>query len=132
MNAQPKLSEHAFQRWIIETARHFGWSCWHIPAPMRYARGAFVGAKEGAGVADLILIHDDPPRLVFAEIKREGGKLSEKQREILQAVRNVGDYISQQLNMLTAEFQPSAIGVYVWTPDDAQPIEDLLRSRVLS
>ena len=47
----------------------------------------FVGAKDAAGLADLILIRDD--RLIFAEVKGTGGKLTPKQIEFLNHVQGM-------------------------------------------
>lgn len=82
------MLERDFQKWVIDAARTLGWSVWHVPAPMQWdssGRGkGFVGARDAAGLADLILIRDR--WLIFAEIKGTGGKLSVKQIEFLGAV----------------------------------------------
>lgn len=81
------VKEKDFQRWVIDVARTLGWQVWHVPAPMQWdtQRGkGFVGARDAAGLADLILIRDR--YLIFAEIKGTGGKLSPKQIEFLGAV----------------------------------------------
>ena len=118
-----------FQRWVTDTAQTLGWRYWHVPAPMVNAgsRG-WVPARQGAGLPDLILVHDDPPRLVFAEIKGDGDRLSEKQREFLQAVRAVAEDEWTR----DSDADGPHLGVYVWEPGMEQPIEELLRSRVLS
>lgn len=81
------MRERDFQRWVIDVARTLGWQVWHVPAPMQWdtKRGrGFVGARDAAGLADLILIRDR--YLIFAEIKGTGGKLSDKQLAFLEAV----------------------------------------------
>lgn len=84
------MKERDFQRWVIDVARTLGWKVWHVPAPMRWdSKGGkgFVGAKDAAGLADLILIRGN--RLIFAEVKGTGGKLSDKQVEFLNYVRDM-------------------------------------------
>lgn len=119
------MKEAAFQKWVVDVATRFGWRCWHVPAPMRATRaGTWVGAKEAAGIPDLILMHDDPPRLVFAEVKGTGGKASDEQLEFLRMARDV----SEQRRSGTQNL----VGAYLWAPGDEQQIEDILKSRVLS
>lgn len=131
----PNMKERDLQHWVIQIATQFGWRCWHVPAPMRADRkGGFVGAKEAAGLPDLILIHDDPPRLVFAELKGTGGKLSVEQQEFLKAARNVAVYAHSVYAYAwqdpARDYSP-IIGVYAWTPDDRDLIEQILRTRIL-
>ncbi len=136
------MLERDFQRRVVEMATRFGWKVWHVPAPMRADRaGGFVGAKEAAGIADLILTHDDPPRLVFMELKADGGKLSDRQTEFLQAVKAVADktvgFVAYHHDLGRTETPPEvryhpSVGVYAFWPQDEPLIEQLLRSRVLT
>ncbi len=126
------MLERDFQKRVVDMAVRFGWKVWHVPAPMRADRaGGFVGAKEAAGIADLILVHADPPRLVFMELKADGGKLSDRQTEFLQAVRSVADE-----SMIRPDEWDGAtgapVGVYAFWPKDEPLIEQLLRSKVLT
>lgn len=86
------MRERDFQRWVIDVARRLGWKVWHVPAPMRWdskSGKGFVGAQDAAGLADLILIRKE--RLIFAEVKGTGGKLSPKQVEFLDHVHDMGN-----------------------------------------
>ena len=106
------MLERDFLRWVIDVARALGWTVHHVPAPMQWVgkeRG-FVGAKDAAGLADLILIRDN--RLIFAEIKGTGGKLSAKQIEFLDHVCGMGN--------------PFVL-VRVWKPGDEEKVEADLR-----
>lgn len=137
------MKERDFLNWIIACAEQFGWKVWHVPAPMvatgRGEARRFVGAKRAAGLPDLFLLHDDPPRMIIAEVKGDGGKLSEKQREFLAAARNVADATAVEGYIATFEGPTEAtvengrryIGVYAWTPADQPIIEQMLRSKVL-
>jgi hypothetical protein len=52
-------------------------------------------------------------RVIFAELKREGGKVSEKQQEWLEALRESGK-----------------CEVYLWMPDDFEKIVKILQEGV--
>lgn len=131
------MTEAQFQAWVVDVATIYGWKCWHVPAPMVNRKGTWVGAKQGAGLPDLILIHDDPPRLIFAEVKKQGGKLSERQQEFLKAARGVAraavdgdelDYVNGDPDVLAG---PSLIGVYVLWPGMEEAIVAMLKTREL-
>ena len=114
------MKEADFSRWVTACAEMCGWRCLHVPAPMRHSRTTgWVGAREAAGLPDLLLIHHDPPRIVFAELKSSNGRLSDQQRDVLRALRDAAD-------------GDERVGVYVWQPGLEQAIEDLLRSKVLT
>lgn len=125
------MKEADFQARIIAMAERFGWKVWHVPAPMRWSpkEQKFVPAREGAGLPDLILLHDDPPRIVFMELKGDGGKLSDKQREFLQAAKE----IAEQLPGLDGDFHHDqrTVGVVAAWPDDEEAVERLLRTCVV-
>jgi len=108
------MKEAEFQRWVMEVAQRFHWQVWHVPAPMRATKSGFVGAKEAAGLPDLVMIHDDPPTLIFAEVKGSGGKLSPKQQTFLQLARDV-----------------PGVGAYLFEPGLEEMIETMLRTRRL-
>jgi hypothetical protein len=123
------MREADFQAWVVDVAKRFGWKVWHVPAPMRATKaGTWVGAREAAGLPDLIMLHDDPPRLIFAEVKGTGGKLSDEQREFLQAAGAVAEWSRDH----TEYDPPRNMGAYLWQPGMEQQIEDLLRSKVLA
>jgi len=122
----PFTQERDLLNWIIATAEATGWQVFHVPAPMTAARGGgFVGSKRAAGLPDLFLLHDDPPRMIIAEVKGPNGKLSARQRQFLQLAREVAEY--------TAHIQLDyPIGVYAWTPADEPIIERILRSKTVT
>jgi hypothetical protein len=116
-----KENEREFQRWITDVAQTYGWKFWHLPTPMRPIGGnKFVPDPRGRGFPDLVLMHDDPPRLIFAEVKDEKGVLSDAQREFLQLARLVADKIA------VSSTYP-AIGVYLWRPANRDLIEATLK-----
>ena len=125
------MKEAEFQRRVTDMATRFGWKWWHVPAPMRAAGDRFVPAREAAGLPDLILLHDDPPRMVLAEVKGDGGKLSVEQTEFLRLASNVAQDIHDDLIHYTAKADARQLGVYVFTPDLEDTIEAMLRTKVL-
>ena len=62
-----------------------------------------------AGFPDLVLANPERKRVIFAELKREKGKVTEKQQEWLDALAECGQE------------------VYVWRPGNIENIARLLR-----
>lgn len=140
----PRVKEETFLNSTMATARAYGWQVWHVATPMRaIAGGKIVPDSRAAGLADLILLHHDPPTLVVAELKAEDGKLSDKQREFLQALRAVSErsidagsidsfVLASTLdapdNLTVLNARPT-IGVFVWFPRDQAQIDQVLRTR---
>lgn len=131
-------TEAVFQARIKALAERYGWLVWHVPAPMRWRakEKKWVPAPEGAGLPDLILIHDDPPRLVFIELKRKGGKLSDKQVEFLKAAKTVAEqamwYPDLHGDLGTFDPMQQIVGVFAAWPDDETAIEQMLRTKVVA
>ncbi len=70
------VTEASWQATVVEAADLFGWYCYHNPDSRR----------SNAGFPDLVLIR--PPRVMFLELKRETGRLSPTQRDIVAALEN--------------------------------------------
>lgn len=97
--------EAIFQDQVVRMARGQGWLVFH-PAPFQVRPG--VWRSDGKGFPDLVLIHPGGRGVVFAELKAEGGKLSDDQIAWGEAiVKSGGEY-------------------YVWRPQDLQAIADRL------
>ncbi len=151
------MKEAAFQRRVTDMADRFGWKWWHVPAPMVAGSGEdgprWRPYAHAAGLADLILTHHDPPRLVFMELKGDGGKLSDRQQEFLQAVKAVAattkGFHNHHPEARASVFTPDGeeivlaetpaynstghtVAVYAFWPQDEPQIEQLLRSKVLT
>ncbi len=94
----PAITEREFQRQVLEVAALYGWSSYH---PM-------LSKWSERGWPDLALCR--PPRLVFAELKRENGKTSEHQE--------------RWLGMLRA---CPGVEVFLWRPSDLEDIALILR-----
>ena len=66
-----RIAEKDFQRQVLELARIYGWHAYH-PALSKWSE---------RGWPDLAMVR--PPRLVFAELKSETGKVTEHQERWL-------------------------------------------------
>ena len=102
--------ERDFQRAVVELARITGWRVHHT-RPALTRRGRWLTPIQGdTGFPDLVLCR--PPRVIFAELKRTGGKPTPAQRGWLDALR-----------------QCAGVEVYLWTPADWSAIVETLQRR---
>lgn len=69
------LTEREWQRQVVDLALLTGWRTYHSWSSMH----------SPAGLPDLILVR--PPRVIFAELKRERGRLSALQEAWLEDLR---------------------------------------------
>ena len=65
------VTEAQWQQTVVEAAELFGWWVFHD----------YDSRRNQAGFPDLVLIR--PPRVLFLELKRETGKLTRAQNEVL-------------------------------------------------
>lgn len=91
-------SELSFQRWVEGLARRHGWRLYH----------ANVSIRDERGFPDLVLTRTG--RLIFAELKKEGGKTSLDQEGWLEDLRAA----------------PGPPEVYLWYPHQRDEIEQIL------
>jgi len=82
-----QVSEGTFQAQLVRQARAWGWRCFHDT----------VAWRSDAGWPDLVMVRRG--RLVVAELKKMGGKLTPSQRE-----------------WLMAWWESGKAEVYVWDP----------------
>ncbi len=92
-----KGPEYDFQVQLCADARKLGW----FPVYHFETRGSVPGWP------DLTLMRTG--RIIFAELKVKGGKLSPHQQDMLQRLRDTGSE------------------VFVWEPDDMDEIAEVLR-----
>jgi hypothetical protein len=119
------MKERDFLNWVLDVAKQTGWHVWHVPAPMKAGRkGEWVPAREAAGLPDLIMIHEDPPTLIFAELKGTSGRLTAAQADFLRLAHIVG--------WSYGEKPKKDIGAYLWKPGDEEMVETILKTRVLA
>ena len=106
------ITEREWQRQVTDAAELFGWAWAHF-RPARTERGwrTPVSGPLGAGFPDLILCRGD--RLILAECKAEGARLSPPQR---------------QVHALLAQ----AVPLYTWRPSDLPAVLDVLSTPALT
>jgi hypothetical protein len=125
------LTEKQFQSWVTDTALRLGWRVWHAPTPMRnIGQGRWVPDKRGKGLPDLHLMHAQPAAMILAELKGDSGwPLSPEQKDYLRVAEKVAldVRITYQAALGPGYEQEVPFAVYVWTPDDRDDIERILR-----
>ena len=92
------VAEKDFQRQVLDLARLFRWKPYH----------PFLSKWSERGFPDLTLIR--PPRLLFAELKRDRGKPTPDQAEWLELLRAC-----------------PGVETYLWHPSDFDDIAAILR-----
>lgn len=92
------LTEKDFQRQVLDLARIFGWRAYH---PM-------LSKWSERGFPDLTLVR--PPRLVFAELKRDKGKTTTHQDEWADLLKAV-----------------PGVEYFLWRPADLEQVAEVLR-----
>ncbi len=92
------ISERDFERQVKDVAKLFSWLYYHT----------FRSQFSPAGFPDCVLVRGSEP-VIYAELKSEGGKLSEPQREWLLSLVRAGER------------------VFVWKPSNLDQIISILR-----
>lgn len=101
-------SEHELQEAIVELALWYGWLVYH-PIPAQHGGRWRTPFRGHAGFPDLVLSH--PNRgTIFAELKRDGGRVTKAQTEWLTTLAAAGSE------------------AHLWTPVDFPKIAIRLRS----
>ena len=95
--------EKDFQERVCHTARLYNWKIYSVPDSRRVSLN---------GYPDLTMWHVKQKRLIFVELKREKGRLSESQKIVLDELSTLG----------VAE-------VYLWRPSDFDRIIELLKGK---
>ena len=105
------VSERDWQRQVTDAADLLGWAWAHFrPAMTSKGWRTPVSGPMGAGFPDLILCRGD--RLILAELKAEGARLSPPQR---------------QVHAVLAQ----AVPLYTWRPSDLPAVLDVLGTPAL-
>jgi hypothetical protein len=92
-----RQTERGFQQQVVKYAKLMGWSCWYVTD----------SRHSPAGWPDLVMTRR--PRVVFAELKSERGKLTADQRACIDELRACGQE------------------AYIFRPSHWESIEKLLR-----
>lgn len=102
------VTERQFSHSVIETAHWHHWLVSHT-YPLRKADGTFRTPvlADGAGLPDLLLVRG--PRMIWAELKTERGRLEPNQKRWLAALAAC-----------------AGCETYVWRPGDFERIAEIL------
>lgn len=92
------VTEAAFQEAVVARAALYHWWVWHDNDARR----------NEAGLPDLILVR--PPRIIFAELKKQNGRVSAEQRGVLAMLDDC-----------------PGVESYVWRPSDEPVLDAVLR-----
>lgn len=118
------MTERDLTRLVIDTAETFGWLVAHFrPARTRDGWRTPVEGNGGAGFPDLVLVRAQagrPARVLFVELKSEGGRLTSQQRVWRDALSAVADGCRTCGCVAAPEH-------VVWRPADWPLIIDTLR-----
>jgi len=113
-----KTSEKEFQSQIIDLAHRLGWYIVHFRPAMTKDGWRTPVQGDGAGFFDCIMFK--PPRIIFAELKSEKGKLTKgfftKRR-----------YTMGEEDWLEVLQRCQAVETYVWRPTDFETIVRILQ-----
>ena len=93
-----EMTEKQWQSQVVQLAKQWGWRVFH----------PYLSIKSAPGFPDLHLSHEARRQVIYAELKREKGKLTERQGEYLDHLRACG----QQ--------------VFVWRPSDLDEVIEIL------
>ena len=111
-------SEAELQRLVTDMAELYGWEWVHF-RPARTDKGwrTPVSGPLGKGWPDLVLVRERDRRILFVELKREGGVLSEHQADVLLSLATI------------AVDSCLGLAVHVWWPSlvTSGEVERLLR-----
>jgi hypothetical protein len=99
--------EDAWLSWVVDYATRVARPPWRI-YHTRYSKGSH------AGFPDLVMVR--PPRLIFAELKTDTGRLTRAQTEWRDDIQAVADWP-----------EGGAVEWHEWRPADRPEIERILR-----
>ena len=96
------LSERAFQRQVVELAALMGWRTYHT----------YDSRRSNPGFPDLVLFR--APRVVFAELKRQNGRMTDAQRAWAEELAEC-----------------AGVEYYLWRPSDWDDVTETLRLQLI-
>lgn len=116
------MLEKTLQAWVVSRAEAAGFRVWHVPTPMKpIGRNTFVPDSRGRGLPDLLMLHTEQPRLIFAELKSDDGVTSDEQDEFLALARRLSE-------ATRGEDGHRVVETYLWRPQGQELIERILAS----
>jgi hypothetical protein len=96
----PAQTEKSFQAQVEQLAKLYGWKIYHT----RYS------FRSAAGFPDLVLVR--PPRLIFAELKR-----------------NTGTVTPEQWNWILTLKEVPGVEVCIWRPENWKDVDGCLEPK---
>ena len=111
MNLDSLMSEKEFMAQLVQAARMLRWMVSHMTLPQR----------SEPGVPDLLMVR--PPRVIFAELKSEKGRLTIKQRYSPKTGRS----LPNQKDWKDAFESCPGVEYYLWRPSKWDEIVEKLR-----
>jgi hypothetical protein len=81
------VTEREFEAAVVDVARLFGWRVAHFRPAQTQKGWRTPVSYDGKGWPDLVLVRE---RVVYVELKGHGGRVSNEQREWLQALVDAG------------------------------------------
>ncbi|GAH34197.1 unnamed protein product [marine sediment metagenome] len=105
-----EITEKQFEAQVKDLAKLFGWKYYHT----------WQSIHSPAGFPDVVMVR--PPRLIFAELKSEEGKVSLGQQEWLEILKQC-----QKLILLNHTQTLMLPEVYLWRPSQIEEIAGILR-----
>jgi hypothetical protein len=97
-----QITEADWHGFVVSFATMMGWSTYHT----------YDSRRSNAGWPDLVCVRGD--RLVIAELKAEGGKVTAAQQAWIDALTAV------------AEASGKAVSVHLWRPSDEAEVREVL------
>lgn len=103
-----EMSEKQFQQRVVDMARTTGWLTYHT----------YNSRRSEPGFPDLVMVHPTERRpVIFAELKRETGKVSMEQKRWINALRSAFELLDRH------------VVIEIWRPADLPRIQALLEGR---
>jgi hypothetical protein len=100
VSSPDQQSEKEFMKRVVGLAKLTGWLCYHT----------FDSRRSSPGFPDLVLVR--PPDIIFAELKNNKGKLSDKQWVWHETLK-----------------QCPGVSFYLWRPQDWESVIDILQTK---
>lgn len=110
------ITEKQFQQQVTDLAKVFGWDFIYHPQLSKWSE---------SGWPDLFLLRVRDRRAIFAELKRDGGRLTERQSVVLEFLECLAEPRCGPANFDPA--QRPMVEVFVWRPSDLEAITAVLR-----
>jgi hypothetical protein len=88
---EEKITERDLERGVVDVARILGYKAAHFrPAGVRGGKFVTPVAYDGKGFPDLVLVRDDPGRVIYLELKVGKNTLTPEQADWLELLRGAG------------------------------------------